>query len=154
MECLTANETINKTFELVKNTSYSEKKSAAPTQAEIDSFLDNILLLQQDLNIRSEKIEFINERLEELTWLNNIEEDALKQINNLIGSAKDLHSILIRQFVNLNSVRKNGIAKEANRRFKHSIDNLKELTADLDSVFFALPAMAGFKETTKELSLI
>jgi len=154
MEHQTIKETINQTFELVKDTSYSEKKSAVLTQKEIDNFLDNILFMQQILNARSDKIELINELLEKLTWLNNIEEDSLKQINNLIGSAKDLHSILLRQYINLNDLRKKGIAKKATKRFKSVIDNLKEIISDLDLVFFSLPQIPEFLEITKELSLL
>ena len=153
MECLTAKETIDRTLEIVKDTSYSEKKSSIPTQEDIDNLLDNILLLQNKLNDSSSNIEYINDRLDELTWLNNIDEDSLKQINNVIGSARYLHSILIKQYVSLSGLRKRGVAKEATKRFKSSIDNLRESINDIDSIFFALPQIPGFIETTKELCL-
>jgi hypothetical protein len=154
MECLTSKETIDSTFEMVSDASFSEKQSKIPTEDEVNSFLDKVLGFQNLLAKKSKKISDVNEKLETITWLNNIDEDCLKQINILIGVAKDLHSVLIRQFVNLNILRKKGISKEAIKEFKSIIDNLKDVIADLESVFFSLPQMPGFVETTKELSLL
>jgi peptidoglycan hydrolase CwlO-like protein len=154
MECLTAKETIDNAFEMVSETSYSEKKLKIPTEDEINNFLDKVLEIQKYLNGKSEKIEEINNRLDGLTWLNDVNEGELKQINTLIGSCKDLHSVLVRQFVGLNFLKKRAVAKAAVKRFKESIDVLKESIADLESIFFNLPQMPEFKQTTKELSLV
>ena len=54
----------------------------------------------------------------------------------------------------MNDLRKKGIAKEAIKDFKNSIDELKEAYEDLESVFFFLPEMPDFKETTSKLSLV
>ena len=75
-------------------------------------------------------------------------------LNDLIASIKDAHSILIKQYVSLNYIRSKGIAKEEISKFKSSIDDLKESYQDLESVFFFLPEIPDFKETTKQLSLI
>jgi hypothetical protein len=154
MECLTSKETIDSTFEMVSDASFSEKQSKIPTEEEVNNFLDKVLGLQNLLNKKSEKIGEVNEKLETITWLNNIDENSLRQINILIGVAKDLHSVLVRQFINLNILRKKGIAKDAIKKFKSTIDNLKDIIADLESAFFSLPQIPGFVETTKELSLL
>jgi len=154
MECIEAQATINDTFKVVSTVSYSEKKLKIPTEQEINSFLDNILELQTLLLDKSEKINHVNDLLEKITWLNNIDEDCLIQINTLISVANDFHSTLIRQFVKLHFLRTKGIAKQAIKDFKYSIDSLKDATADLESVFFSLPALPEFKDTTKELSLL
>ena len=75
-------------------------------------------------------------------------------INDLVSSAKDLHSTLIRQFVSMLFLRKRGIAKEEIKEFKNAVDDLKESYSDLESIFFFLPKMPDFVETTKELSLV
>ena len=154
MQSLTAKETINSTFEIVRETTFSEKKLPVPSEEQINNFLDKVLEFQIFLEEKSEKIEEINSLLEELTWLNDINESELKQINTLIGSAKDLHSVLIRQFENLNFLRKEGIAKASTKRFKSSIDDLRENIDDFESIFFLLPKMPHFVETTKRLSLM
>jgi GTP1/Obg family GTP-binding protein len=155
MECLSSEETINNTFEIVRQASFSEKKSKFATEEEIiNNFLDKVLEFQKFLNDKSEIIEDINDRLEKLTWLNGISENDLMQINTLIGSAKDLLSVLIRRYINLNFLRKKGIAKEAIKRFKSSIDSLRENIEDLESIFFLLPQMPEFNETSKQLSLV
>ena len=74
-------------------------------------------------------------------------------INDVISSIKDLHATLIRQYVALTFIRSRNIAKAEIRNFKTAIDDLKEVGADLESVFFFLPATPQFKETTKQLSL-
>lgn len=51
-------------------------------------------------------------------------------------------------------MRSKGIAKEEISNFKAAIDDLKDSYQDLESVFFFLPKMPEFKETTKQLSLI
>ena len=75
-------------------------------------------------------------------------------INDLISSIRDLHSSLLRQYISLGFLRSKGIAKEEIKGFKSSIDDLKDVAADLESRFFFLPNISGFQETTKELSLL
>ncbi len=75
-------------------------------------------------------------------------------INDIISVGKDLDSSLIRQYVGFDFLRKKGIAKEEIKNFKKSIDGLKESYSDLESVFFFLPEISEFKETTKLLSLV
>jgi len=154
MECLESKDTIETTFQVVRDASYSEKKLKVPTEEEINKFLDNILELQRLLLDKTVKIEYVTELLEKITWLDKINEDCLIQINTLIGVAKDFHSTLIRQFVRLNFIRSKGIAKQEIKHFKSAIDNLKDSIADLESVFFSLPQMPEFNDTTKELSLL
>jgi 5-bromo-4-chloroindolyl phosphate hydrolysis protein len=61
---------------------------------------------------------------------------------------------LIRQYVSLYLIRSKGIAKEEIKNFKNTIDDLKENYQDLESVYFFLPEIPDFKETTKLLSLV
>jgi hypothetical protein len=65
-----------------------------------------------------------------------------------------LHSTLIRQYVSLNLIRSKGIAKDEIKNFKNAVDDLKENYQDLESVYFFLPEIPDFKETTKLLSLV
>ena len=75
-------------------------------------------------------------------------------INDLISAIKDLRSSLARQYASMSFLRQKGIAKEEIKTFRSAIDELKEVYQDLESVFFFLPKMMEFKETTKLLSLI
>ena len=120
----------------------------------MNSFLDAILDFKNRLSEKTEEIHEINQKLEKLTWLGDLDEECLMLLNDLISSAKDLHSSLVRQYVAMNSIRKKGIAKEEVSEFKNAIDELKETYSDLESVFFFLPEMPEFVETTKRLSLI
>jgi len=104
--------------------------------------------------MKTEKIIEINESIERVTWFNDLDDESLMLINDLISSIKDLHSTLIRQYVSLNLIRSKGIAKEEIKNFKNTIDDLKENYQDLESVYFFLPEIPDFKETTKLLSLV
>jgi len=154
MECAANIDTIQDAFLFIRKTSYDEKRDGINTEEQINKFLDRILELQKYLNTKSDKLEEINNKLEGLSWLNDLKESHLLSINDLIASAKDLHSILIRQYVNLNYLRSKGVAKESIKRFKQVIDDLKENIADIESIFFFLPKVPEFVETTRQLSLI
>ncbi len=154
MDCLTHKSEIVDTFSSVRSFSFNEKKSSLIDQEKINSFLDSLLEFKESLKEKTETIISFNNRIERITWYNDLDEECYMLINDLISTIKDLHSSLIRQYISMNFLRKKGIAKEEIREFKCSIDDLKENYQDLESVFFFLPEMPEFKETTKLLSLV
>jgi hypothetical protein len=154
MECLSHKSEISKTFSSVRNFSFEEKKVSIYDEERMNAFLDAILEFKNTFQKKTEKIIEINDRIERVTWFNDLDEEALMLINDLISSIKDLHSTLTRQYVSLNLIRSKGIAKEEIKNFKNAIDDLKENYQDLESVYFFLPEIPDFKETTKLLSLV
>jgi len=114
---------------------------------------DAILDFKKVYTVKTNKIKTLVEKIEQITWINNVGNDSFKSINDLISSIRDLHSALLRQYISLNFIRRNGIAKEEIKIFKDSINDLKDVVADLDSRFFFQPNTPDFQETTKELSL-
>jgi polyribonucleotide nucleotidyltransferase len=155
MECVAPHKSeIIKTFMNIRDFSYKEKKSPILEEERINSFLDTLNDFKNDLKEKTLKIYEINEKIEEITWFNDLDEECLMKLNDIISSAKDLRSSLVRQYISMNFLRKRGVAKEVIREFKFSIDELKESYEDLESVFFFLPEMPEFKEITKKLSLI
>jgi len=154
MECLSHKSEISNTFSSVRNFSFEEKKFSIYNEERMNAFLDAILEFKNTFQRKTEKIVEINDRIERLTWFNDLDEESLMLINDLISSIKDLHSTLIRQYVSLNLIRSKGIAKEEIKNFKNAIDDLKENYQDLESVYFFLPEIPAFKETTKLLSLV
>lgn len=154
MECLSYKSEIKNTFSSVRDFSFEEKKSPFLSEENVNQFLDAIIDFKSFLKEKTLKIYDINERIEKLTWFDNLNDECLKLSNDLISSARDLHSSLIRQYVSMNFIRSKGIAKQEIKDFKYSIDELKEVSSDLESALFFLPEMPGFKEITKELSLV
>jgi archaellum component FlaC len=154
MECLSHKSEISNTFSSVRNFSFEEKKFSIYNEERMNAFLDAILEFKNTFQMKTEKIIEINESIERVTWFNDLDEESLMLINDLISSIKDLHSTLIRQYVSLNLIRSKGIAKEEIKNFKNTIDDLKENYKDLESVYFFLPEIPDFKETTKLLSLV
>jgi archaellum component FlaC len=154
MECTSHKLEIEKTFTNVRVLSFNEKKSPLLDKERINSFLDAILDFKSLLKEKTDKLNHINERIEKLTWFNDLDDECLMIINDLISAAKDLQSTLIRQYVSMNFLRKKGIVKDEIKEFKNSIDELKEAYEDLESVFFFLPEFPDFIETTKQLSLV
>jgi hypothetical protein len=153
MEDLTFKSQIADTFSRVRNFSFEEKKVFL-NEEKVNALLDTILEFKRVFNKKTESINSINERIEKLTWYNDINDETLLSLNDLISSIKDAHSTLIKQYVSLNFIRSKGIAKEEIIKFKNALDDLKESYQDLESVFFFLPEIPEFKETTKQLSLI
>lgn len=145
---------ITATFEIVRKFSFEEKKEASLDETIINRFLDKILEFKQAFSKKTIKINTLVEKIEQLTWLNNLDNDSLILIKDLISSIRDLHSSLLRQYVSLHYIRNKGIAKVEIKNFKNAIDDLKEIAIDLESTFFFLPNIPDFNETTKKLSLI
>ena len=154
MDYLTYKPRILETFQNVRNLSFEEKKEAVLDEKKINNLLDKILDFKLHLTTKTNKIEAVIEKIEKITWFNNLDQDSLILINDLVSSIRDLHSSLQRQYLSFNFLRTKGIAKEEIRSFKSAIDDLKNIANDLDSRFFFLPNNDEFEETTKELSLI
>jgi hypothetical protein len=154
MECLSVKSEISDTFQSVRDFSFHAKKESLYDEEKINAFLDTILEFKLIFEKKTMTINNVIEKIEKLTWYNNLDDESLMLINDLISSIKDLHSTLIRQYVSLNIIRSKGIAKEELKNFKLAIDDLKETYQDLESVFFFLPDIPNFKETTTLLSII
>jgi len=120
----------------------------------VDTFLDTILEFKSKIQGKADKISYLTDSMEKLTWFTNPDEESLMLLNDLISAAKDVHSSLIRQYVSLGVFIKKGMAVDEIKIFKHAIDDLKESYEDLESVFFFLPGMPNFVETTDELCLV
>ena len=109
-----------------------------------NAFLDSLLDFKHFLKEKTETIISFNDRIEKITWYNDLDEECFMLINDLIAAIKDLHSSLIRQYISMNYLKQKGLVKEEIRDFKCTIDNLKENYQDLESVFFYLPKMPDF----------
>jgi hypothetical protein len=154
MDSLAHKPTIVETFENVRKLSFEEKKEAVLDEQKINTFLDKILEFKKVFAEKTDRINSAIEKIEQITWFNDVDSDSLLIINDLISAIRDLSSSLLRQYVSLNVIRSKGIAKEEIKNFKSAIDDLKEVASDLESRFFFLPNISDFQETTKELSLI
>ncbi len=154
MESLTYKTKISETFEKVRKLSFEEKKKSALDEVKINKLLDKILEFKRFFTDKTNKINSLVEKIEQITWFNDLDNESLMSINDLISSIRDLHSTLLRQYISLNLIRSKGIAKEEIKSFKTSIDDLKDVATDLESRFFFLSNIIDFQETTKELSLV
>jgi acyl carrier protein phosphodiesterase len=154
MNCAVHRKDIVDTFSSVREMSFKEKQSPFMDESNMDAFLDAILDFKKSLVEKTNQVTSLNEGMEKLTWHSKLDDECLMLLNDLISAAKDLRSSLIRQYVSMAGLRSKGIARSEIKAFKNSIDELKENYEDLESVFFYLPEMPGFKETTKKLSLV
>lgn len=154
MDCLSHKAKIQNTFSSVRDFSYSEKRNPISEDELNNQLLDAILDLKKSIENKTKKIYEVNQNIEKISLLNDLDEECLMLINDLIAAAKDLRTSLIRQYISLDLLRKKGVAKEEIKNFKNSIDELKETYEDLESVFFYLPELPDFVETTKQLSLV
>lgn len=123
------------------------------SERQINSYLDAIPDLKTNIQEKTSIMQRTVGILEEITWLTDLDDDCLKGVNDIISLAKDVRSILVRYYVSINNAFRNVAGKEI-KAFKNSLDDLKEMYEDLESVFFFLPQMPKFKENTKILSLL
>lgn len=154
MVCLSERQRITTTVDQVREASYSDKKNLLQSEEELNKFLDNILLFKKLLNDKTAKIESICEELESFTWFDHIDDECMRLLNDVIASARDWRSTLIKQYIQMETLRKRKIASEEISNFKSALDDLRETCEDLESVFFHLPKSESFQETTKQLSLV
>ncbi|RFS16083.1 hypothetical protein [Emticicia sp. C21] len=144
---------LNDTFNVMLDV--KSKAQVEKTQEEIvNHFLDKILELKSHLKEKTEELDLLNQRAEKLTWLNNVDDECLEKLAEIIQIIKDIHSIVIRHYADLNPLRLRGIAVQELKMFKQAIDDMKENYQDLNSIFFVLPQMTEFTDTTKKLEML
>jgi chromosome segregation ATPase len=154
MECVAHSE-IRETANTISDFSYNEKKYlSVKFDTQVNKLLDTIYEFKAVLRKKTHTLNEINEKIEKITWYNDLDEECFKLLNNLIASAKDAHSSLVRQYISMNKPAFLKCASQEIRDFKTSIDELKESYQDLESVFFYLPQMDDFVDISKQLSLI
>ena len=145
---------ISETFENVRTFSFEEKKSASSDEETVNRFLDSILEFKNILSKKTDKINSLIVDIEGISWFNDLDDTSLILINDIISAIRGLSSSLNRQYVFYNIFRSKGIARQEIKSFKHAIEELNESANDLESVFFKLPTIEEFKETTRQLSLV
>jgi len=153
MECLTAKSKLQETYFEVTELS-KPKNTKAMKQELINSFLDKVLEFQKHIQEKTDRINFINSKFKEFTWLDNLDEECIGILKNIISLSDGLHHKMIRYYVSLNWALKKGIANESMKNFKIALDDLKEYNQDLEDLFFNLPSDKEFTDKVNELSHI
>ena len=151
MECLAHTE-IRKLVRRVKGLSINANKNTLSDENHIDDFLDTINSFKKALSEKTALLNEINERIEKLRWFNAMGKEYLVLMNDIITSARGLHSPLTNQYVSLKSVRRHGIAKDEIDDFKNSINELKKSYRVLETVFFCYYEIQGIKQTRLTLN--
>lgn len=151
MECTTHKSKIEETFRSVNN--YVEE-GEINFEETVNSFLDKILFIKKDLSKRTNQIDFLIEKLEQLTWLNDVNSECLDLIKKLLNSVEEFEKLLFESFKNLSPFLKEKIATKEIYSFRNAIDDLKEVREDLYSTFFVLNNDKDFIKLTEELNRI
>lgn len=152
MECLADNKTkIQETFKEV-NELANQKNIKALKEEALNKFLDSISVFRDGLESKTQKISDINSKLEKLSWVDNLDEECLELVRGLIEKSNAVHKKLIRSYVGMSWVITKGIAKEAMRKYKVALDDLKEHNQDLADLYFNLPADIEFANRIEMLS--
>lgn len=152
MECLTAKSKIQETFKEVSELYTQKNIKAINEQEAVNRFLDKILAFQKRLQERTDNINVINSKFQELSWLHDMDQECLDLMKEILVKSKDVHKKLIKFYVSLSTLIRKGIAKEAIHNFKLALDDLNEFTQDLEDLFFNLPDDKEFTERVKKLS--
>ena len=104
--------------------------------------------------LKTNKIEELTEKMELITWLDQLDEESLLLINDLISAVRDLHTSLFRQFKSVETLLEKHVGETEILAFKDAIDDLNDVSNDLESRFFYFSKNEEFINITKELSLL
>jgi hypothetical protein len=98
-------------------------------------------------------IEAFIPKLEELSWYNiqNLDEDTQRKLNDVIAATKDWSNSLNRNYTECTEVFKEKLTLEEMEDFKNAIDDLDEVTSDLEKSVFFYPKDEEFTKITEEL---
>jgi chromosome segregation ATPase len=151
MESLAHTE-IRKLVRRVKGLSINGNNSPLSDEKHIDDLLDTINSFKRALSEKTAMLNEINERIEKLRWFNAMGKEYLALMNDLITSARGLHTPLKSQYNSLESVRRQGIAENEIDDFKNSINELKKSYLVLETVFFCYYETQGINETRLTLN--
>ena len=141
MSTLTLNQEIKKTSDQVKALGFKQKQQLLSEQEIVDRFLDAIPKFKKGLTYRTNIMEDIADNVDLISRMGKPSQAALKELNGLISVLRDWHSVMVRDYVSLNSIRKHNIAKGEIKAYKAAIDGLKEGYEDLESIYFFLPSI-------------
>lgn len=152
MECTATHKNqIQETCSNIRFFSFEEKKESS--EEKMNSFLDAILDLKSHIRAKSEKLYNYTERLEKITWYDNLDDECLMLLNDIISLGRELSNSLNRQYAYYNKeFKQHGIAKDEIKELKASINDFKETCNDLEDIFFYLPQDTEFNKITQELS--
>ncbi len=145
---------IKETVDSARFLSFEEKKEAYCNESKINKLLDEILELKRLYAKKTGKIEMLIEKMEQITWIDQLDQESLLLVNDLISAVRDLYSSLMRQFKSTESLLTKGIAETEISNFKNAVDDLNDVANDLESRFFYLSKNEEFIQITKELSLV
>lgn len=146
---------ISQMIEVVKTASFNERRTIDNDEETLNAFLDSINSLKRELSLKTDIINSIIPKLEELTWFNNPNEETLKQVNELIALIKDLYTIYNKKFINYsNTLKKGEIATAEIEAFECCLHDLAEIGDDLENVFFTFPQDKEFQTLNQQLSAL
>jgi|SRR5574343_486722 len=134
MEELLVSEQINQITLKLNNYKSEETHS---DEALINKFLDNVLKFHKYLTKYTNDINQCVDGMEKLSWLEISKENDLKSLKNLLTSSIELHRLLVKNYIGYrNSKLLSQVANSKIKEFKTAIDDLKEVTNDLNLLFF------------------
>ncbi len=145
---------LKETVDTARFLSFEEKKEVYCAESKINVLLDQILELRKLYSIKTEKIASLIEKMELITWFDQLDQDSLLLVNDLISAVRDLHSSLIRQFKSADMLLIEDIISTDIINFKEAVSDLNDVANDLESRFFYLSKNEEFIQITKELSLV
>lgn len=154
MNTITNQPQIKETVDSARFLSFEEKKEAYCNESKTNQLLDQILELKRLYVQKTERIEILIEKMEQITWYDQLDQESLLLVNDLISTVRDLHNSLRRQFKSVESLLIKGIAENEISNFKNAVDDLNDVANDLESRFFYLSKNEEFIQITKELSLV
>ncbi len=153
MEKSVAKSQIEEVVDSVRDISLEQRNQSK--EQLINEFLDAINDTKKKLADYANRFNTLIDKTEKIFWIDEkLNEEDYKLLNELLILIGNVHFKLVRDmYVPLNNLlRPNGIAIEELNKLKHTLDNIKEVRNDIDSVFFKLPKNKDFNEQSEHLA--
>jgi|GEM_PF-4176998 len=146
-------EQLQSIFGAFEKVTVRETSKAAELEKKVNDFLDGILYRKEYMRETINDLEDIMPKLEAFTWsLSNPTEEFLADMRKIVGLMHSLHSLLVKNYVLVSRYfATHKIGKAELTEFKSTIDDFKELAADLHDVVFVLPQDEDFQNANKRL---
>jgi hypothetical protein len=126
------NEEITRIAKTVGEFTTDENNCISSEEQKLNELLDSINSFKKALSEKTVKVKEINERINELKEYDQVDHACILFIRDVITSARELHSLLISQYISMNSIQVQGIAKEVISDFKSAIDDLMKSNMKLE----------------------
>lgn len=122
-------------------------------EKKVNGLLDNINDAKRRLLKRTEEVNNLIPKIEELTWFTDVDEETLTEMKGLISNIKELYKLMLSFWVQVSrNFAKHQVAKTELKGYREAADEVREMAGDLEARFFTSPQDDEFQAIANTLN--